>query len=291
MRTHYDHLMAGRVLITGCSSGFGLEATVALARRGWVVFASMRDLGRRDRLEDALYVARINHGVELVELDITDTGSVERAVASVLEKAGGRLDALVNNAGISAGGTFEDMDADEFRRILETNLFGVLNVTRAVLPAMREHRRGRIVNVTSSGAFFGSPGLSAYAASKWAVEGWAESLAMEVTPFGIHVICVEPGAYRTEIWNSSPRTIPADSAYAEAAGSVERFVEERLIPNARDPREVGEMIAKALEARQPRFRYPVGPDAVVQHVARGKVPNRMVRYGMRRLIGLDPPGH
>jgi NAD(P)-dependent dehydrogenase (short-subunit alcohol dehydrogenase family) len=279
--------MPSSVLITGCSSGFGLEATAALARRGWRVFASMRDLAKRGRLDRVIKAAGASSPVEVLQLDVTDTASVGAAVGRVMEATGGRLDAVVNNAGVSAGGTFEDMADSEFRRIVETNLFGVLNVTRAVLPAMRERRSGRIVVVTSAGAFFGTPGLSAYAASKWAVEGWAESLALELMPFGLDVICVEPGAYKTEIWDSSPREIPPDSPYAEVAGSVERFVDQRLIPGARDPREVGQAIVRALSAPRPRFRYPVGPDAVVQHLARGKIPNRLVRIGLAKMLGIE----
>ena len=281
--------MPSSVLITGCSSGIGLEATTALARRGWRVFASMRDVTKRERLDRAVEVAGASPLVDVVQLDVTDTASIEAAVARVMEATGNRLDAVVNNAGVSAGGTFEDMADIEFRRIVETNFFGVLNVTRSVLPAMRERRSGRIAVVTSAGAFFGTPGLSAYASSKWALEGWAESLALEVMPFGLDVICIEPGAYKTEIWDSSPREIPPDSAYADLVDSVERFVDERLIPGARDPQEVGEAIARALTASRPRFRYPVGPDAVVQHIARGKVPNRLVRFGLAKALGIERP--
>ncbi len=278
------------VLITGCSSGFGLEATTALGRRGWRVFASMRDLAKRGPLDRAVEAVGATSSVEVLQLDVTDTASVAAAVGRVVEATAGHLDAVVNNAGVSAGGAFEDVADSEFRRVVETNLFGVLNVTRAVLPMMRQRHRGRIVVVTSAGAFFGSPGLSAYAASKWALEGWAESLAFEVMPFGLDVICIEPGSYKTEIWETSPRQIPPDSPYADLVGSVERFVDERIIPAARDPREVGEAIARALEARRPRFRYPVGPDAVVQHMARGKVPNRLVRIGLAKMLGIDRPG-
>ena len=104
--------------------------------------------------------------------------------------------------------------------------------------------------------------------------------------FGIDVCCIEPGAYKTDIWDSSPRQTPSDSPYADMSGAVERFVDLRLIPGARDPREVGEAIARALEAPRPRFRNPVGPDAVVQHLARGKVPNRLVRMALARVLGI-----
>jgi NAD(P)-dependent dehydrogenase (short-subunit alcohol dehydrogenase family) len=279
--------MRRTALITGCSSGFGLEATVSLARRGWYVYATMRDAGRRDRLDARLADASLSGNVSVLALDVTDAGSIDRALRTVTDTQPGRIDALVNNAGVSAGGTFEDVPDSEVRRVLETNFFGVLGVTRGVLPIMRAQRHGRIVVISSAGAFFGVPGLSAYTASKWAIEGWAESVAFELAPFGISVVCVEPGGYATSIWESSPRHTPQDGDYASLARSVIRFVDDTAVPAARDPREVGEVVARALEARHPRFRYAVGPDARVQHVLKGLVPNRLVRTGVSRLIGLD----
>jgi NAD(P)-dependent dehydrogenase (short-subunit alcohol dehydrogenase family) len=128
--------------------------------------------------------------------------------------------------------------------------------------------------------------MSAYSASKWAVEGWAESIAHEVAQFGIHVSLVEPGSYKTDIWESSPRVIPDASAYAALAGPVQTFVDEKLIPSGRDPREVGEVIADACTSPKPRFRYPVGPDARAMNAARGVLPHRAIAWGIRRMIGL-----
>jgi len=280
-------------LVTGCSSGFGLETTVSLARRGWKVYASMRDPTRRDPLDQRLDKIEAETGVaggaskrvEVIQLDVTSTESVQAALKLLMAGAG-RLDALVNNAGVSGGGAAEDQPMEEVRRIFETNFFAVVEVTKAFLPILRQQRSGQIVIVSSAGAFFGSPGLSAYSASKWAVEGWAEALAIEVAPFGIGVSCVEPGSYRTNIWESSPRSVPADSPYSEFAEAVERFVDSKIVPRARDPREVGEAIAKVLESRSPRFRNPVGPDSVAQHVARGKVPNRLYRVALTKAIGI-----
>ena len=140
--------------------------------------------------------------------------------------------------------------------------------------------------MSSDAAFYGAPAMTAYTASKWAVEGWAEALAHEVAQFGIRVALVEPGSYKTDIWDSSTRVIPDDSAYAARAEPVERFVDEKLIPAGRDPREVGEVIADACTAPRPKFRYPVGPDAKAMHAARGVVPHRVIAWGVRRVIGL-----
>lgn len=274
------------VLITGCSSGFGLEATLALARRNWRVFATMRDPGKRARLDEAVGKAGAADRVDVVQLDVTDAESIAQATKHVLAETGGLLDGLVNNAGVAHGGFFEELPDEEIRRVFETNFFGVLAVTKAVLPAMRERRSGRIVIVSSDSAFYGAPVASIYHATKWAVEGWAESLQQEVHPFGIRVICVEPGNYATDIWSTSPRIKPEGSPYADAADMLERFVEEKMRPKGRDPREVGAAIAKALEAPNPRFRYPVGPDSKALSIATRLLPYRTVSSGIRRFTGL-----
>jgi NAD(P)-dependent dehydrogenase (short-subunit alcohol dehydrogenase family) len=270
------------VLVTGCSSGFGLETAVALARRGWQVFATMRNLDKRGRLDDALAKAALGDRVTVLQLDVTEGDSIKRAV----EATDGVLDAVVNNAGVAGGGFFEDLPEDEWRRVFETNVFGVMAVTKAVLPLMRERRRGRIIVVSSDSAFYGSPSASIYTASKWAIEGWAESVDYEVRPFGIRLVCVEPGAYRTDIWETSPRFKPPGSAYAAAADILERFVDEKHVPGARDPREVGRVIADALEVRNPRFRYTAGPDAKLMSVGKRFLPLRAVTAAVRRYSGL-----
>ena len=273
------------VLITGCSTGFGVEAAASLGRRGWQVFATMRDVGKRAELDERMR-AEAPGPWELLPLDVTDQASIDAAVKEVLAITGGTLDAVVNNAGVSCGGVFEDTPDEEIARIMDTNFTGVLRLTRAVLPAMRAQRSGRIVVVSSNAAFLPAPGMSAYTASKWAVEGWAESLSHEVAPFGIHVVLVEPGSYKTAIWDTSPRLIPEDSAYKAMAEPLEKFVEGTVIRFARDPAEVGEVIAKALTVPRPRLRYPVGPDAHVFHAAQGIVPRRVLTSGLRRVLKL-----
>jgi NAD(P)-dependent dehydrogenase (short-subunit alcohol dehydrogenase family) len=278
------------VLITGCSTGFGLDAAVAAAQRGWDVFATMRNLAKRDALDAAIAAAGVAGRVEVLALDVTDDESVAQCVKEVLARTGGTLDGVVNNAGISLGGVFEDVPDEDVRRVFETNLFGVMRVTRAVLPTMRAQRRGRVVIVSSTSAFWGAPAMSAYHGSKWAVEGWAESLSHEVSLFGIDVVLVEPGAYKTAIWESSPRVVPDDSPYAPFAQPLQRFVDETMVPHARDPREVADVIVKALEARRPHLRYAVGPDAKATRALRTLLPHRAVRAGLRRVVGITPVG-
>jgi NAD(P)-dependent dehydrogenase (short-subunit alcohol dehydrogenase family) len=264
--------------------GFGVVTAAELARRGWHVFATMRNLDKRARLDEA--VAGNADRVDVLPLDVNDQASVDGALARVLEATGGELGAVVHNAGISGGGAFEDLSDEAIRSVMETNFYGVLRVTRAVLPTMRAQHGGRIVIVSSAAAFRGTPGQSHYIASKWAIEGWAESVSIEVRQFGIDVICVEPGPYRTDIWDSAERTIPEGSAYAGMAFPLERFVERRVIPRARDPQEVATTIANALEVAHPRFRYPVGPEAHMAWAARGKVPHRVFERLASLYVGL-----
>ncbi|MGY1650950.1 SDR family oxidoreductase [Geodermatophilus sp. SYSU D01119] len=272
------------VLITGCSSGLGLETAVELAARGRHVIASMRDPGRRAALDARTREIGLDP-LDVVQLDVTDAGSVSRAVKETLELTGGRLDALVNNAGTASGGAFEDTDEAEWQRVLDTNLLGALRLTREVLPVMRAQRAGRLVLVSSDSARYGNPGLSLYCASKWALEGWAESLAYEVEPFGVRVVLVEPGNYDTAIWQTTPRVIPPDSAYTGLLQAVEHFVETEHLPRSRDPREVARAVAGVLQARRPGFRVTVGPDAKLATVL-GKLPHRVTAAAVRRVTGL-----
>jgi NAD(P)-dependent dehydrogenase (short-subunit alcohol dehydrogenase family) len=173
------------VLITGTSSGIGLATAVVLASRGWRVFATMRNLQKRSALEQALRAAGMQDNVDMQELDVTRSESVQAATASIMARTGNTLDAVVHNAGVAAAGALEDVPESELRRVMETNFFGVLGLTRALLPTFRAKRRGRIVIVSSEAAFYGQPTNAIYCASKWAIEGWAESTAYELEPFGI----------------------------------------------------------------------------------------------------------
>jgi NAD(P)-dependent dehydrogenase (short-subunit alcohol dehydrogenase family) len=274
------------VLITGTSTGFGHVATELLAARGWRVFATMRDLARKASLERALKEAGLSERVTFVQLDVTDPASIEAAVKSILAETGNSLDGVVHNAGIAVAGVLEDLSDADIRRVMETNFFGVLALTRTLLPTFRAQGHGRIVVVSSQAALAGQPGNSMYCASKWALEGWAESLAYEVDPFGIDVVLIEPGPYRTEIWNSTQWVKPANSAYLSWLRQLNQAADRHQAKTSRDPQEVAAVIAKALEARRPRFRYQVGPFAKLDYFLRGKVPTKLIRRGTTRYLGL-----
>jgi len=274
------------VLITGTSTGFGLAAVVELAKRGWRVFATMRNLDKKGPLEAALGAAGARENVEIVQLDVTDAGSVRAAAAATLAATGNRLDAVVHNAGVAAGGAFEDVPEAELRRVMETNFWGVLALTRELLPAFRAQGGGRIVIMSSESAFTGQPANAIYCASKWAIEGWTEAMAYELSPLGIDLVLVEPGPYVTEIWQSSPRICPAGSPYRSWVQYVFRAGDAHVAAHGRDAREVALRIAEVLEARRPSFRNPVGRIARLSHFLRGKMPARLLRKGVERYLGL-----
>lgn len=275
------------VLITGTSSGIGRATAVVLASRGWHVFATMRNVEKRSLLEQALKEADVQNAVEIEQLDVLSHASIQAAAGSILSRTGNRLDAVIHNAGVAAAGTLEDVPEAELRRVMDTNFFGVLALTRALLPAFRSQGHGRIVIVSSEAAFMGQPANAIYCASKWAIEGWAEATAYELEPFGIEVILIEPGPYRTEIWKTTPRIEPPDSPYRSWVQQVFRAGDAHAARLARDPKEVALVIAGALEARHPRFRYPVGPFArLINHLLRGKVPTRLVQKATKLYLNL-----
>ncbi len=274
------------VLITGTSTGIGLATAIELARRGWTTIATMRDPARGERLRAAAAEAGVGERLIVEPLDVTDADSIAAALPRVLAHGNGRLDAVVHNAGVAAAGAFEDLPDTELRRVMETNFWGVLALTRALLLTFRAQRAGRIVVVSSNSAYAGEPANSIYVASKWAIEGWAESLAFELEPFGLEVVLIEPGPYRTDIWSSSPRILPEGSPYTAWLRRLEAAIDARVVASARDPREVAVTIAAALDARRPKFRYPVSPQAWAGLVLRGKLPTRWQRRLVQRLLGL-----
>lgn len=275
------------VLVTGTSTGFGLSGTVELARRGWRIFATMRNLERREQLEDTLQSAGLRKNVELVALDVTDGASIHTAIADIVKRSKGRLDAVVHNAGISVAGAFEDIPEADLRRVMETNFFGVLTLTRELLPTFRAQRKGRIVAMSSNSAFSGEPTNSIYCASKWALEGWAESIAFELEPFNISVSLIEPGPFRTEVWNSTPYLKPPSTAYGPLLEKIEPAYTRHFEKYAGDPDIVANVIADTLEAKRPRFRIPVGLEARLGLAVRGKLPTTLLRKSAKRYLGID----
>ena len=206
--------MTRTILITGTSSGFGRETAERLARDGYRVFAAMRDIASRNRSHaDALRGQKIG----VVELDVTDDGSVDRAIASILAEAG-KINVLVNNAGIASVGVTEAFTADQAKAIFDTNVIGLLRVTRAVLPSMRREGEGLIINMGSVLGRVTFPFVGIYGASKMAIEALTDSIRLEVSQLGVDVVEVQPGAYPTSLYASIQR--PADDEITKSYGEV-----------------------------------------------------------------------
>ncbi len=274
----------GTALLTGCSSGFGLVTAVELAGRGFRVYATMRDLGKRGPLDDAAKAAGVS--LSVLPLDVTSAESIAGAVNSIIAAAG-RIDVLVSNAGFGLGGFVEDLTLAEMREQFETNFFGAVALAKAVLPSMRERRAGRLIFVSSLNGRLGFPGLAAYCASKFALEGFAESLRWEALPDGIYVTLVEPGTFPTAIFGVNRRVAaaasdPASPHYARGR-KLEAAVLGRITASTRDPTIVARAIARVAMSARPRLRYRVGADAHLALIARRLLPDRVLDTAMRRL--------
>jgi NAD(P)-dependent dehydrogenase (short-subunit alcohol dehydrogenase family) len=251
-------------LVTGASSGFGLLTSIELAKAGFRVVATMRDLGRREHLDKTAAAGGLTPKLDIRELDVTRFDTIQPFVDGVVRDYD-RLDVLINNAGFAVAGFAEDIKLDELRLQFETNFFGAVAMTKAVLPAMRRQRSGHIIQVSSISGLHGSVTVSSYSASKHALEGWSESLRMEVNSLGIKVVLVEPGAFQTGIWTRGARM--GEQSTKQTSPNIERSLRmrERLreLPKA-DPIVVARLIVTIAQDPNPKLRYLVGRDAKIQ---------------------------
>lgn len=246
-------------VVTGTSTGIGLTTALHLARNGYRVFAGMRDTRKGTELRDAAAAEKLP--VEIIPLDVTDAASTAAAFATVA--AAGPVDVLVNNAGIGGASPLELTPEDEHRRMFETNYFGAVRCIQAVLPSMRERRRGAIVNITSMAGRWATPNQIPYSASKWALECLGEALAHEVRRFGVRVVNIEPGVIMTKIFENSAEATRYDktSPYMSIMrrnGKV--FAAGFKV--AAQPELVAATILEAIRTPDYRLRWPVGEDAV-----------------------------
>jgi NAD(P)-dependent dehydrogenase (short-subunit alcohol dehydrogenase family) len=245
--------MAGTALVTGASSGIGEETAKSLLAAGYIVYAGARRVDAMRSLEEA--------GVRVLSLDVTDDASMTAAVDAILRETG-RIDVLVNNAGYGSYGALEDVPLDEGRRQFEVNIFGLARLTQLVLPAMRAQRSGRIVNISSIGGKFGEAFGCWYHATKFAVEGLSDSLRMELHPFGIDVVVIQPGATHSEwskIAHDSLIKYSGAGPYRKDAGAHAKMMElghEGSIPAP--PGVVAKTIVRAVQSRKPKTRYATG---------------------------------
>jgi NAD(P)-dependent dehydrogenase (short-subunit alcohol dehydrogenase family) len=277
-------------LVTGCSTGIGFETAILLARRGYRVFATLRDLKKAGPLKEA----SAGLPVEILQLDVDKPSSVKKAVAAIVKKAG-RIDVLVNNAGWGAFGAMEEFSDEEIHAQYETNVFGLLRVTRAVLPILRAQKSGRIVHIGSLAGKMTFAGIGLYCSTKHAVEAITESLRFEVRPFNIQIAVVEPGTIRTpfKVNRRLARAfLEKKSAYQ---GILEKILHFGNHPpaSAPGPRRVAQKVLQALQSSPMAVRYPVGRDAVLYPLARWFMPDflydRVLRVRYSQFQREGPP--
>ncbi|KAF1852307.1 hypothetical protein Lal_00037035 [Lupinus albus] len=261
------------VLVTGVSSGIGRAAVQAFVEQGCQVFGTVRQLNG----------AREIHGVKLIEMDVRNERSVQQAIVQVVEMAG-KIDVLVNSAGVMLVGAAEATSIEEARELFDTNLFGILRMTKAVLPHMRTERSGRIVNVSSVLGFLPAPYMSIYSASKHAVEGFSETLDHEVRQFGIRVSLVEPSFTKTNLDANSPQTAMQIVDYESDLGAVSVAVKKN-IQNAPDPSIVAETIVNA-SLNPWKMRHTPPGHASLLATLRRFMPSAPVGKALRKSFGL-----
>lgn len=250
------------ILVTGASTGLGKEMALYLAERGFKVYATIRDMSGADDLFSAAKSRKVQLNVRT--LDVTNKVSIQDAVNSIVAECGS-IYGVINNAGIGLRGYFEDLDDDEIRLMFDANVFGVMEVTRAVLPHMRKARRGRILLISSVGGRIGSLGVSTYCSTKFALEGFGESLFMELAPLGIKVCLIEPGIIKTERWSTNrgiaARAKDPQSPYYAWFMKSEQEADKLVQRSTATPADVAAVVHEALTAEQPKLRYMIGRKA------------------------------
>jgi len=279
------------VLITGATDGLGKAAALLLAERGYRVFAAGRSPQKRAQL-DAL-AAQQKLPLETLEMDVCDDRSAQSAVSTVLRKAG-KLDVLINNAGLVYVGSVEELRLEDWRKQFETNFFGVIRVTQAVLPHMRERRQGRILMMSSVSGFVTPPTQGAYSASKHAIEALSNALRSELYPFGIHTILIQPGYIVTNIQPTAMGLAQAyqenfkNGPYARIYASYIGNASNTRAQSKTTPRDCALIMLKAIEARRPKARYGVTRLAAFARLAKWLFTDRAAdamirsRYGITR---------
>jgi len=249
-------------LITGCSSGIGYETALMLGRNGFRTFATMRNTKKSDSLQEIIRKEGLD--VSIQQLDVNDNASIENTINNIKNEAN-RIDVLINNAGFGLVGFFEDLTLDEIRDQFETNFFGILNITRKIIPIMRLQKSGTIINISSGAGQVGFPGISAYVSTKFAIEGFSESLMYELLPYGIKVVIIEPGVIKTNFFRNckvSEHSVKKNSTYSTSLDKFQKNI-EIMQEHATSPTDVAKVIIQVLGNSEPKQRYIVGNDVAM----------------------------
>ncbi len=259
-----------------------------LARNAFRVVATMRNLGKRGQLDKLAAEGGIARNIDVRHFDVTNFPSIQPTIDGIVRDYG-RIDVLVNNAGFALGGFAEDVELSELREQLDTNFFAHTQVSRAVLPVMRLQRSGQIIMISSISGQCAQVGVSSYSASKWALEGWSESLRMECLPLGIHVVLVEPGAFKTDIWDNNvhvaQKAFTGESPNRERARRFAEHVKNDVVK--RDPQQVATLVARIVQDKNPKLRYVVGQDAHLQSWLKRILPWKVYEKLIIRALGIS----
>ena len=246
-------------IVTGSSSGIGFELSLMLARHGFITYATMRDLQKSLTLRSI--ADKENIPLRCVQLDVTNDVSVKQAIETIVKESC-KIDVLVNNAGYGLSGALEDLLINEIKLLFDTNFFGLIRTTQAVLPIMRNQRSGIIVNISSGLGRFGFATSSAYASSKFAIEGLTESISYELEPFGIRTILVEPGIIKTNFIKAAvlgQKSTDPNSPYLQFMNNIEVGM-KKLIESGERPEYVARVVLDAINDSTPKLRYLAGKD-------------------------------
>jgi NAD(P)-dependent dehydrogenase (short-subunit alcohol dehydrogenase family) len=268
-------------VVTGSSSGIGYETSLLLARNHFTTYATMRNLNKGDRLREIASKEKIS--LIVTQLDVNNDSSVDNAIDSIIKEKG-KIDLLVNNAGYDLFGSLEESSIEEIKQQFETNFFGVVRATKAVIPIMRRQGSGTIVNISSIGGRIGlTPFGTAYHASKFAIEGLTESLRHELAGFNINIILIEPGFIRSNFIDNIKTVEGFDSNKSPYAKTVQQLFEglEAFSANSSHPTDVAQVILKAVNTSNPGLRYPVGKDAESIFKAREELSDRELEQWVR----------
>jgi NAD(P)-dependent dehydrogenase (short-subunit alcohol dehydrogenase family) len=274
-------------IVTGSSSGIGFETSLILARNGFHTYATMRNLEGEKTKPLREVVKNENLQLQAIELDVDNDKSVIDAINTIVEERK-RIDVLINNAGYALGGALEDSSINEIMAQFETNLFGAVRVTKAVLPVMRRQGQGKIVNITSMGGRIAIPLSSSYHGSKFALEGLSESIQYELEPFGIKVILIEPGAVGSNFWKNikiAKSSSDSNSPYSQFGNKILKAYRE-MEQNTISPSVVAKTILDAITSNNPQLRYVVGEDAAKTLDARKNMPDNEFGDLIKKQFGI-----
>ena len=246
-------------VVTGTSSGIGFETALALAREGYYTYATMRDITKSDKIKEL--GKKDNLKISVLELDVDDESSVKNAIRKILDQKQ-RIDILVNNAGWGLWGCVEDVSVDEFKAQFDTNFFSIIRLIQEVGPTMRTQGSGKIINISSVAGRIGFPASPAYISSKFALEGLSECLRLEMAPFGVDVVIIEPGVIKTNFLNpvKLAKKSESDTAYRDITTKVVSGV-KMMAEMGTPPKEVADAVVKSIKDDKPLPRYIVGNDA------------------------------